>query len=106
MPTCARQRAAQRTGNVHGDDWLRRPGRAQDDVGVDQGVIEFLPGDRFAAAAGGNLPGLLGTAIGHQDAPRLEGLQVLQGKLAHLAGADDQDGLIAEMPERNDFGPA
>jgi hypothetical protein len=36
---------------------------------------------------------------GDEDAPRFQSSQVAQRQFTHLAGADDEDGLIAEMVE-------
>ena len=91
------QRSSSKRSPRH--DRLGRPGRAQDDVGLRQGVVELVPRHRLAAAARRHRRGLLRAAVGHQDALRLQAAQVLQRQLAHLAGADDEDRLVVEVVE-------
>src|SRR5262249_46165882 len=80
-------------------DRLGRPRRAEHDVGPGQEVVELLPGDGLPAAAPGHGQGLVGAAVGDEDAGRPEVAPVAAGQLAHLAGADDQDRLVAEVVE-------
>ena len=80
-------------------DRFGRAGRTQHNVGARQQLIESLPGHRLAAATSGHGHGLFGTAIGDPDTPRLQLPQVTQCQFAHLAGADDEDGLVAEVVE-------
>ncbi len=81
------------------DDRLLGGGGADDQVGLDQRLAELVEGHGAAAPAGGGGLGPLGAAVGHEDAARSQGGEVLQGQVAHLAGADDQHGLVAEGVE-------
>ena len=58
-----------------------------------------VPRHRAAAAPLGHRFGLLRAAVGHQDSLGPQFPQVLQRQLAHLAGADHQDGLVVEVRE-------
>src|SRR5205823_1659060 len=79
------------------DDRLRRAGRAEDDVRLRQRIVEPFPRQRLPAAALRDLRRLFRTAIRDQDLLRPKLAQMSQRQLAHLAGADDKDGLVAEM---------
>jgi hypothetical protein len=49
--------------------------------------------------SGGALAGALGIAVGDHDTAGAKGGEVLQGQVAHLAGADDEDDLVTEAIE-------
>ena len=81
------------------DDRLVGGRGADDQVGLDQGLVEPVerdarPPQRAAAASARS-----GSAVGDEDLPGLQGLEVLQGQVAHLAGADDEHGLVGERVE-------
>ena len=56
-------------------------------------------GTGLAAPPRGGGLGALEAAVGHQDPAGAERLEVLERQLAHLAGADDQHGLVGEGVE-------
>ena len=68
------------------------------DVGLDQGVVELVPGDcGCRRIPGRRLAAFSGLRLVTRMRLRLQLAQVLEGQLAHLAGADDEDRLVAEM---------
>src|SRR6266849_1756605 len=84
---------------LQSDDRLWGACRAQDNIRLGQYLVELLPADRDAATAPRHRLCLFGAAIGYPDTPRLKLTQMAQRQLAHLAGADHQHRLIAEMVE-------
>ena len=74
-------------------------GRAQDDVGPRQHVIETLPRCRLAAAGGRDRLRFFRTAVSDHNAFGPQCTKMFQRQLAHLAGAEDEDHLVAEMVE-------
>ena len=84
---------------VKGDDRVGGGGGADDQVGLDQGVVEALERDGRPGPAGGGGPGSIRVPVGDPDPPGLEFREVLERQVRHLARADDQDRLVAEAVE-------
>src|SRR5439155_5002538 len=82
---------------VEGHDRLVGGGGADDDVGLDQGVVEPVEGDDAADPLVGDGAGPHDVAIGDKDCTGTQGPEVLNGKLHHLVGADEHDVLIGKV---------
>ena len=82
------------------DHVVRRAGRGDDDVGVDELLGQVLEADRVAAEALGEADRAVVVAVGDEDRLDALGRQRARGQLGGLAGADDEHPAIVELAER------
>ena len=85
------------------EDRVGRARRGDDDVGAVAGVIQVLELDGLAVKPLRQSDRTIVGAIRDEDGGAAVGHQVAGGEFAHLAGADDEDGLPFQRPE-NLFG--
>src|SRR5271166_4011509 len=81
---------------IKADNRLGGRGGADHQVGLDQRLAQAVERDGLSVPAGGGGLGSLGLTVGDQDPAGVQGLEVLECQVAHLAGADHQHGLVGE----------
>src|SRR5271157_2291360 len=84
---------------IKADDRLGGCGGADHQVGLDQRLAQAVERDGLRVPASGGGLGSLRVAVGNQDPAGVQGLEVLECQVAHLAGADHQHGLVGERVE-------
>jgi hypothetical protein len=80
-------------------DGTRGARGGDDDIGRGEAGVEFVPVAWLAAELGGNFLGAGEAAIADEQASDPFVVEIAKRFLGHLAGADDEDGLIAEAVE-------
>ena len=82
------------------DDVVRRVGRGDDDVGLDQLLGQLLEADGAATEALGEADRAVVVAVGDEDGADAAGDQGAGDQLGGLAGADHQHPALGEVAER------